>query len=186
METFVASLRIIIATMLVCVVAYTAAILGMAQALRDRAEGSLLTDPSGTVIGSRLIAQSFTKPRYFWPRPSAVGYDAASAGGSNKAATSRDLTQRARESISRYGASAANPLPAGLAAASGSGLDPHISERAALYQVERVSRARGLPRERVEALVEEHASTPSASFVPDRLVNVLELNVALDARGGER
>jgi K+-transporting ATPase ATPase C chain len=169
--------------MLVCVVGYVTAILGVAQFFPDTARGSLITTADGTIVGSRLVAQNFTQPRYFWPRPSAAGkngYDATSAAGSNKSPTSTDLTDRAREVVARHGATPDRPLPAELAAASGGGLDPHISVHAALYQVSRVASARHLPPSRVKALVEKLAFAPGGVLTPDRLVNVLELNLALD------
>jgi K+-transporting ATPase ATPase C chain len=184
MASFIASIRLVIATMLVCVVGYSAAIWGVGQIFTPyTAAGSLITAADGKVIGSRLIAQKFEQPKYFWPRPSAAGkdgYDATSAAGSNKSPTSEDLTKRAKELIARYGATAARPLPAELAAASGGGLDPHISERAALYQAERVAKARGVPPSQVEALIKQHVFAPGGFLTPDRLVNVLELNLALD------
>ena len=137
--------------MLVCVLGYTAVIWGIGQVITpDTAEGSLITASDRTIVGSRLIAQKFTEPRYFWPRPSAVDYNGAGAGGSNKSPTSADLTDRAKEIIAQYSATAENPLPPELAAASGGGLDPNISEHAALYQAPRVAEARGLPLSEVE------------------------------------
>jgi K+-transporting ATPase ATPase C chain len=187
MQSLLASIRIVVATMLICVVGYSAVIWAVGAIFTpDTAQGSLITDADGKVIGSRLIAQKFEQPRYFWPRPSAAGkegYDATAAAGSNKSPTSSDLTERARELVARYGASAEKPLPAELAAASGGGLDPHISVRAARYQAERVAQARGLPLSQVEALIEQHAFSPGSVLTPDRLVNVLELNLSLDKRG---
>ncbi len=180
------SLRITAATMAICVVAYTALVWAAGRALvPDAAQGSLLRAADGTVVGSRLIAQKFSSPRYFWPRPSAVDYDAAAAGASNDSPTSPALTKRAAALVARYGASAAKPLPAELAAASGSGLDPDITEHAALYQAQRVAAARGVPVARVAALVRQRAFVPGAPLAAERLVNVLELNRALDvlARG---
>jgi K+-transporting ATPase ATPase C chain len=187
MQLLIASIRIVVMTMLICVVGYTGLTWTVAQILTpDTANGSLITTPDGKVIGSRLIAQKFEQPRYFWPRPSAAGkngYDATSAAGSNKSPTSTDLTDRARELVSRYGATAERPLPAELATASGGGLDPHISVHAAFYQADRVAQARGRPRPQIEALIQDHAFSPGAFFTPDRLVNVLELNLALDQLG---
>jgi K+-transporting ATPase ATPase C chain len=187
MQSLLASIRAIIATMLICVAGYAGAIWVVGQVLApDTAEGSLIMSADGKVIGSRLIAQKFTEPRYFWPRPSAAGkdgYDATSAAGSNKSPTSTDVTDRAREIVARYGATADNPLPPELAAASGGGLDPHISERAALYQAKRVAEARGIPQARVEEMIRANAFTPGGFLTPDRLVNVLELNLALDQLG---
>jgi potassium-transporting ATPase KdpC subunit len=189
MASLVASIRLVVATMLICVVGYTAVILGVAQLFPDTARGSLIAAADGTIIGSRLIAQNFTAPRYFWPRPSAAGedgYDATAAAGSNKSPTSADLTERARGLIARYRATAERPLPAELAAASGGGLDPHISVPAAVYQAERVAQARGLPLSQVEALIDQHAFAPGGFLTPVRLVDVLEINLALDALGAER
>ncbi len=181
MKPLLASLRLVAVTMLVCVVLYGAAILAAAQAVTPwTAQGSLLSDASGKQIGSSLIAQKFTRPEYLWPRPSAVDYNAAAAGGSNKSPTSPDLTKRGEEIVQSYGATAANPLPPELAAASGAGLDPHISEAAALYQAPRVAGARGLPLPEVETIIRESAFAPGGPLTSDRLVNVLELNLALD------
>ncbi|WP_294093465.1 potassium-transporting ATPase subunit C [Sphingomonas sp.] len=181
MPIVLSSLRIFAATLLVCVVGYTLVVLGIAQAVTPAtANGQLLTDAQGRVVGSRQIAQSFTSPRYFWPRPSAVDYNGRGAGGSNKSPTSPDLTERAAETVARYGATAARPLPADLAAASGAGLDPHISLAGALYQVDRVAAARGLAPAAVRALVEQRAERPGGPFTAGRIVNVLDLNLALD------
>jgi K+-transporting ATPase ATPase C chain len=185
MEPLIASVRLTVATLLICVAGYTVVILAFAQiAVPDSAQGSLITGKDGKIIGSRLIAQSFTQPRYFWPRPSAAGkdgYDAMNAAGSNKSPTSSDLTERASKIIAQYGASAATPLPPELAAASGGGLDPHISEHAALYQAERVAKARGLPQSDVESLIRRAGFASGGFLTPDGIVNVLELNLALDS-----
>jgi K+-transporting ATPase ATPase C chain len=181
MESLFASIRLVLATMLICVAGYAAVIWGIGQILTpSTAQGSLIANADGQVVGSRLIGQKFTQARYFWPRPSAVDYNASAAGGSNKSPTSPDLTKRAEEIIPQYGAKAENPLPPELAAASGAGLDPHISEHAALYQASRVAEARGLPLYQVETIIREHVFTPGGFLTPDRLVNVLELNLALD------
>lgn len=189
METLIASIRLVVATMLICVVGYTLVILGVAQLVPHTAQGSLIGSAEGKAIGSRLIAQRFEQPRYFWPRPSAAGkegWDAMSAAGSNKSPTSEDLRKRAKELIERYGATPERPLPAELAAASGGGLDPHITERAALYQAKRVAEARGLPLSQVEAMIRDRVFRPGLFLAPDRLVNVLELNLALDALGSKQ
>jgi K+-transporting ATPase ATPase C chain len=184
MQSLLASIRVVIATMLICVVGYSAVIWAVGAIFTPyTASGSLITAADGKVIGSRLIAQKFEQPKYFWPRPSAAGkegYDATSAAGSNKSPTSEDVTKRAKELIARYGATAEKPLPPELAAASGGGLDPHISVHAALYQADRVAQARTLPRQQIETLIQQRAFSPGGFFTPDRLVNVLELNLALD------
>jgi K+-transporting ATPase ATPase C chain len=181
MESFITSLRLAAISLLICVGGYTIVILGVAQVFAPgTANGSLVMKPDGAIVGSHMLAQAFTQPRYFWPRPSAVGFNAAGAGGSNKSPTSSDLTDRAQKIAAAYGASSARPLPAELAAASGGGLDPHITEHAAAYQVGRIAAARSLPRETIAALVRSHAFAPGWFFTRDRLVNVLELNIALD------
>lgn len=180
MNYILPSLRLWIVSFLVCVVGYAALILAFAQGVAPfRANGSII-EVEGRAVGSALIAQDFTSPRYFWPRPSAPGYDAMAAAGSNKSPTSPDLTERAAETIARYGATADNPIPADLVAASGGGLDPHISLAGARYQAGRVAAARGLPVADVERLIEAQAVSAAGPFAPERIVNVLELNLALD------
>lgn len=181
MQSLLASIRIATATMLICVVGYATAVWAVAQTISpDTANGSLIVSQDGTIIGSRQIAQAFTQPEYFWPRPSAVDYDGAGAGGSNWSPTSTDVADRGRELAELYAATPDNPLPADLAAASGAGLDPHISEAGALYQVARVAEARGLEPSRIEALVNDATFAPGGFLIGDRIVNVLELNLALD------
>jgi potassium-transporting ATPase KdpC subunit len=183
MPMLIASVRLVVATMLVCVVGYVAVILGIAGLFSDTARGSLIEAVNGRIVGSRLIAQGFAQPRYFWPRPSAAGkngYDATSGSGSNKSPTSDDLKKRAQEVVARYGATAAKPLPPELAAASGSGLDPHISVEAARYQAARVAQARGKSVAEIETLIGAHTVTVGGLLASVPVVNVLELNLALD------
>lgn len=181
METLLSSLRITVATMAICVGGYSAVVWLIGQAITpETAEASIITKADGTIIGSRQVAQAFTQARYFWPRPSAVNYNGAGAGGSNKSPTSSDLTDRATETVAAYGATTENPLPAELAAASGAGLDPHITERAARYQVDRIAQARNISAQQVERVIDQNAFAPGGMFTPDRLVNVLEMNLALD------
>lgn len=181
MQLILINLRLCAVTLVICVGGYGALILGMAQALTpDSANGSLVMDSDGRVVGSRLLAQAFTEPRWFWPRPSAVDHNGAGAGGSNKSPTSPDLAARAQAIVAAHAATPEKPLPADLAAASGGGLDPHVTERAALYQVERIAAARNLPRDDVQALVRRQAFAPGGFLSSDRLVNVLELNLALE------
>lgn len=180
MQYLLPSLRLWLVTFLVCVIGYTALVLGFAQAVVPfQANGSII-EADGRAVGSQLIAQDFTSPRYFWPRPSAVDYNGMGAGGSNKSPTSPDLTDRANEIIARYGATADKPIPADLVAASGGGLDPHISLEGALYQADRVAAARGLAPAEVKRLIEDEAVSAGGAFAPGRIVNVLELNLALD------
>lgn len=181
MQALIASLRLTLVTLLICVVGYVAVLLGVAQVVApETAEAALVRRGDGTIVGSRQVAQQFTEARYLWPRPSAVDYNGAGAGGSNLSPTNPELTARAQEFIARYGATPERPLPAELVAASGSGLDPHVTLRAAHYQAARIAEARSLPVSRVRALLDDHAFAPGGPFTPEKLVNVLQVNVALD------
>jgi K+-transporting ATPase ATPase C chain len=182
MQDVLTSLRLLVLSVLVCCVAYPLAVLGFARAVTPEASrGSLLTDEDGTVVGSRLVAQRFTEPGYFWPRPSAVDYDAGAAGGSNLSPANPEITGRAEELIARLDPPEGARVPADLVTASGSGLDPHITLAAARLQVPRVAAARRLPEEDVHSLVERHTDSPTLiALGGEPLVNVLELNIALD------
>lgn len=188
MADLVASLRLFMLTLFVCSGAYPAAVLLFAElAAPESRHGSLLRDGHGTVRGSRLLAQKFTQPGYFHPRPSACDYDAAAAAGSNLAPADPRITARVEKIIAAGGAGSGAKVPADLVLASGSGLDPHISLAAALYQVMRVARARSLPEEEVRALVLERAETSVPAVLGGTpLVNVLELNLALEGRESPR
>lgn len=179
----VTSVRVVIFTMLVCCGLYTLLIYGIGQAVTPHtAEGSLITDARGKVIGSELIAQKFTRPEYFWPRPSASDYNAAGSAGSNLSPTNPKLRERALGIIGAVGAAPGNPVPADIVTASGGGLDPHITLEAAMYQAKRVADARGLTEEEVKGFIESHASRPGGMLTPEPLVNVLILNIELDKK----
>jgi K+-transporting ATPase ATPase C chain len=175
------SVRIVIFTMLVCCGLYTLLIYGIGRAFTPyTAEGSLIADAQGKVIGSELIAQKFTRPEYFWPRPSASDYNAAGTAGSNLSPTNPKLRERALEILGAMGATDGNPVPADLVTASGGGLDPHITLEAAKYQAKRVAEARGLAEKEVLNIIEKQAVKTRGAFTPEPLVNVLLLNMELD------
>lgn len=164
-------------------IAYPLAMTGLGQALfPTQAHGSAAVR-NGTVVGSTLIGQSFTSARYFWGRPSAAGagYDARSSSGANLGPTSQALADRIIEEAKRHGVPASE-IPPELLTASGSGLDPHISPRAALFQAERVAAARALPIADVQTLIAQHTEKATLGFVGEAHVNVLALNLALDER----
>lgn len=150
-----------------------------------KAAGSLILK-DGQVIGSELLAQSFTSPRYFHPRPSAAGngYDATSSGGSNLAQSNAKLVQRIQGDIDKLAAvNPGKPVPIDLVTTSGSGLDPDITPDAAFYQAPAVARARGLSEEHVRSLIEKHITGRQLGFLGEPRVNVLELNLDLDTLG---
>ena len=179
-----ASLRISLATIVLCGGLYPLFIFSVARfATPEASSGSLVRNEAGHVVGSRLIAQAFTKPGYFWPRPSAVKYTAEAAGGSNLSPAGPEVRERAVQTVKAYGADSRRPLPADLAAASGSGLDPLITLRAALFQASRVAHARGMALSDVEAAIRRHADGQKILGSGEGLVNVLVLNMELDATG---
>jgi potassium-transporting ATPase KdpC subunit len=183
MNDLLTSLRLAILTIVVCCIVYPTAMLAFGRiAVPWKAGGSMITGGGGRIVGSALIAQEFTRPGYFWPRPSAVGYNAAATGGSNLSPTSPAIAERAEAILEALGATEENPAPAELVLASGSGMDPHITLRGALYQVDRVARARGIEAGSVRAAVEGVAERAWPGEDGGRLVNVLRLNLELDRR----
>lgn len=173
----------------VLTLAYTAVVTGAAQVLFPwRADGSLVT-VRDTVRGSALIAQPFTSPRYFWPRPSATspGYNGAASGASNVGPTNPALTRAVEARVKALrDADPGNtaPVPVDLVTASASGQDPDISPEAAEYQAARVARARGASAEQVRALVAAHTEGSTLRVLGEPRVNVLRLNLALDSAFG--
>ena len=150
-----------------------------------KAAGSLILK-DGQVIGSELLAQSFTSEKYFHPRPSAAGngYDATSSGGSNLAQSNAKLVQRIQGDIDKLtAANPGKPVPIDLVTTSGSGLDPDITPDAAFYQVPTVAKARGLSEDQVRAVVEKHITGRQLGFLGEPRVNVLQLNLDLDNLG---
>ena len=148
-----------------------------------QAEGSLIRRADGTVVGSRLIAQKFTRPEYFQPRPSGVDYNAASTGGTNYGPSNPDHLKTVQERLDAVMTQehvAAGRVPSEMVTASGAGLDPHLPPAAAEIQAPRVASARGVPADRILALIAEHTETPMLGLFGRPRVNVLELNLALD------
>ncbi len=154
-----------------------------------QAEGSLIRRADGTVVGSRLIAQKFTRPEYFQPRPSGVDYNAASTGGTNYGPSNPDhlkAVQERLDAVTKQEGVTASQVPSEMVTASGGGLDPHIPPAAAEIQAPRVATARGVPVERVRELIRAHTEPPTFGFLGRARVNVLELNLALDETFGTR
>lgn len=164
--------------------AYPLAIVGLAQvALPSAANGSLMSR-GNTTVGSALTGQAFTSDRYFWTRPSAAGekgYDAANSSGSNLGPLSKKLIDRVEGDVAGLRKAGAVTIPADAVTTSASGLDPHISPAYAALQIARVAAARNMPEARVRALVETAVERPGFGLFGEFRVNVLRLNLALDA-----
>ncbi|MDC0712065.1 potassium-transporting ATPase subunit KdpC [Stigmatella sp. ncwal1] len=186
----VIALRVSLVTLLLTGVLYPLAVTGGARLLfRHEADGSLVTDERGRVVGSALVGQGFTQALYFQPRPSAAGsgYDGTASSGSNLGPTSQKLRDRAvaeAERLRQENPDAPSPVPAELVTTSASGLDPHLSPESARWQVARVAKARGVANERVLAVVDAHIEGRTFGVLGEPRVNVLALNLALDRRFG--
>jgi len=172
----------------VCCGLYPLIVFGISQVLfRDQANGSLITGADGNVRGSKLLGQAFSEAKYFHPRPSAAGnrYDATSSGGSNLGPTSRKLNDAIKDRVAAYrkenGLGENDSLPADAVTASGSGLDPQISLRNAELQTPRIAKARGLSEQKVRELIQENTDGRDLGVLGEPGVNVLNLNLALDA-----
>lgn len=168
-------------------IAYPLLTTGLAQVMfHSQAEGSLI-ERDGVIVGSRLIGQNFTQPKYFWDRPSATAdaaYNPQASGGSNLAASNPQLDKnlQARAALLRQAdPSAPVAIPVDLMTSSASGLDPHISPQAAYYQAARIAKVRNLPQASVEKLIAANTKYSLPQFIGQPVVNVLELNMALDA-----
>src|SRR5258708_18517603 len=181
-----AVLMTVVTTVLLGIV-YPLVVTGLAQIWRDKANGQIITK-NGVAIGSRTIGQPFTGAAYFHPRPSAAGngYDAANSGGSNYGPTNQKLVDRVKGDVATL--QAENPgkaVPVDLVTTSCSGLDPDITPAAAAFQVPPVASARGIPsadRPKLERPVRDHTEKPQLTMLGEPRVNVLELNLALDAQ----
>jgi K+-transporting ATPase ATPase C chain len=170
--------------------AYHAVLWGIGQTLfAAQADGSLIRRGDGTIAGSRLIAQKFERPEYFRPRPSGVDYNAASTGGTNYGPSNPDHLQAVQDrvhAIAKDEGVAAGQIPSEMVTASGGGMDPHIPPAAAELQAPRVAAARGVAVERVRELIRTYTEPPTLGFLGRARVNVLELNLALDAALGAK
>ena len=171
----------------VCCGLYPLLVFGIAQlCFPAKANGSLMVDAHGTVLGSRLIGQPFTADKYFHPRPSSAGngYDPTSSGGSNLGPTSQKLRDAIAQNVTDYraqnGLATNAPVPADAVTGSSSGLDPHISPQNAELQAPRVAKARGLSLEKVGQLIKDNTDAADLGLLGEPGVNVLRLNLALD------
>ena len=183
------AITILVAMTIVTGVAYPAVVTVIAQvAFPSQANGSLIV-VDGTTVGSSLIGQAFSDPKYFWGRLSAagatdenpLGYDASGSAGSNLGPTSADLIQRISDQVDELrAANGDRPIPVDMVTTSASGLDPHISPANADYQVARVAAARGMSEDAVREAVGRHTEQPQFGFLGQPTVNVLELNLDLD------
>jgi len=188
---FRAALMVTVLLAVVLCGAYPLIVFGISQTLfHDKANGSLIVAKDGTVLGSRLIGQQFTLDKYFISRPSDAGangmvYDPTSSSGSNLGPTSQKLHDAVAQNVANYrtqnGLATNTPVPADAVTASGSGLDPHISLRNAGLQAPRVAKSRGLSEDKVRELIRANTDAASLGVLGEAGVNVLTLNLALDA-----
>src|SRR5882724_7519180 len=186
MKNLLTAILMTIVTTILLGLIYPLLVTGLAQvAFPDQANGQLIRRADGTIIGSRIIGQPFTRPGYFHSRPSAAGagYDASASSGSNLGPTSQKLIDRVKaqvEDLQKENPS--KPIPIDLVTTSGSGLDPHISPAAADFQIPRVARERGLNENDVRQIVSVHTEGRTFGLLGEPRVNVLELNLDLDKR----
>ena len=178
------SIRFTLVTAILLGLGYPLFVTGLAALIfPHQAAGSLIKLNDGTVIGSELLAQSFTADKYFHPRPSAAGngYDATASGGSNLAQSNKALVDRIQGSIDKLAQeNPGKPVPIDLVTTSGSGLDPDITPDAAYFQAPRVAKARGVLEDRIRQLIEQHTTSRQFGVLGEPRVNVLDLNLAMD------
>ncbi|KGE12553.1 potassium-transporting ATPase subunit KdpC [Sphingobacterium deserti] len=182
------ALKITFFLLLLLAVAYPTLVWSIAKLSSGGGEGQTLKHKANTYYSN--IGQSFTQDRYFWSRPSAVGYNAAGSAGSNKGPSNEDYLAEVRERMNTL--LAQNPgisiseIPVDLITASGSGLDPHFSVQAAKVQVDRIARIRQLPKDKLLALIDTHTERPLWEMLGPEKINVLKLNIALDNLSGSQ
>jgi K+-transporting ATPase ATPase C chain len=177
------SIRFTLLTALLLGLGYPLLVTGIAGVLFPHKAGGSLILKDGTVIGSELLAQSFTSDKYFHPRPSAAGngYDATASGGSNLAQSSKALVDRINGAIDKLSAeNPGKPVPIDLVTTSGSGLDPDVTPDAAYFQIPRVAKARGIDADRLHKLIEQNTTSRQFGLLGEPRVNVLALNLELD------
>jgi len=180
------AILLFIAFTIICGGIYPAVVTGIASvAFPKQAKGSFITDKSGREIGSTLLGQPFSDPKYFWPRPSATadfGYNPAGSSGSNSGPTNPDFIKTVGDRVKAlHDTGITGSIPADLVEASASGLDPHISPEAAKVQIARVAKARGMNEEELTRLVAAHAEGRQLGLLGEPRVNVLGLNLKLDS-----
>ena len=191
MKNLITAVLMTVVTTILLGLAYPLLVTGLAQIIfPDKANGQLIRNAEGTVIGSRLIGQPFTSPGYFRSRPSAAGangYDASGSGGSNLGPTNPKLIDRVQADVEKLQReNPGKPVAIDLVTTSGSGLDPHISPAAAEFQVSRVARERGMSEDELRRIVAAHTEGRQFGFLGEPRVNVLELNLDLDNRNNAR
>ncbi len=183
------ALKLTLLTIVFFAAVYPLVLWSIAQLSSGSGKGETVTTDGGRTFYSN-IAQAFTDDGYFWPRPSAVGYNAAGSGGSNKGPSNEEylaeVAARIDTFLMRNPGVERSQVPVEMVTASGSGLDPHISPQAALVQIKRVAAARGLSEARVTEIVESHTEKPLLGFLGPSKINVLKLNIALDGISGEK
>ena len=180
-KNLVTAVLMTIATTILLGIIYPLVVTGIAQVLFPKKANGQLIEANGKVIGSRIVAQAFTAPGYFHPRPSAVGYDPTNSNGSQWGPTNQKLVDRVKGDVATAQAeNPGTPVPIDLVTASASGFDPHITPAAAAFQVPRVAGARGINEAQLRDLVSKHTEGRQWGFLGEPRVNVLELNLELD------
>jgi K+-transporting ATPase ATPase C chain len=186
-KNLVTAVLMTIATTILLGIIYPLVVTGLAQVLFHSKANGQLVEANGKIIGSRILGQGFSGPGYFHPRPSAVNYDAANSNGSQWGPTNQKLIDRVKGDVATLQAENPGvPVPVDLVTASASGLDPEITPAAAAFQIHRVASERKVPEGEISNLVSEHTQGRTWGLLGEPRVNVLELNLALDAKYAAR